>query len=145
MGLDMFLKRSTFLWSEDREKIKITGLKTKFKKGKVSGIDEEVGYWRKANQIHNWFVENVQDGTDDCGTYDVSEDNLIELLKLCKEVLANKEKAPELLPSSSGFFFGSTEYDEWYFKDLEDTIIIIEEVLAETNFGVQYIKYASSW
>ena len=31
-----------------------------------SRIIEQVGYWRKANQIHNWFVENVQDGEDDC-------------------------------------------------------------------------------
>lgn len=23
-------------------------------------IAEEICYWRKANQIHNWFVENVQ-------------------------------------------------------------------------------------
>lgn len=25
-----------------------------------NSIWSEVGYWRKANQIHNWFVENVQ-------------------------------------------------------------------------------------
>ena len=29
---------------------------------------EEVGYWRKANAIHGWFVRNVQNGKDDCGT-----------------------------------------------------------------------------
>ena len=23
--------------------------------------------WRKANHIHQWFVQNVQDGNDDCG------------------------------------------------------------------------------
>ena len=27
---------------------------------------KEVMYWRKANYIHNWFVENIQNGSDDC-------------------------------------------------------------------------------
>ena len=25
-----------------------------------------VAYWRKANAIHSWFVENCQDGVDEC-------------------------------------------------------------------------------
>ena len=38
-------------------------------------------YWRKANQIHNWMVNNVQDGNDDCGLYEVSIDHILELHK----------------------------------------------------------------
>ena len=49
-------------------------------------IDIEVGYWRKANHIHKWFVNNVQDGKDDCGEYYVSEEDLKKLLELCKKV-----------------------------------------------------------
>jgi hypothetical protein len=49
-------------------------------------IIEQVGYWRKSNQIHNWFVENVQNGVDDCGAYEVNEYQLQELLDLCKRV-----------------------------------------------------------
>lgn len=29
-------------------------------------IWKEIGYWRKANHIHKWFVDCVQDGEDDC-------------------------------------------------------------------------------
>ena len=29
-------------------------------------ISYPVGYWRKANAIHNWFVQNVQDNRDEC-------------------------------------------------------------------------------
>jgi hypothetical protein len=52
-------------------------------------------------------------------------------------------RAPELLPPQSGFFFGGTEYDEYYFQDLEKTRKMIEDVLAEPEGGDFY--YQSSW
>jgi hypothetical protein len=118
------------------------------KSERISYVEEEVGYWRKSNQIHNWFVQNVQNGTDDCGTYFVSEEQLEELLELCKRVIENNELADELLPSTDGFFFGSTNYDEWYFKDLSDTIKIIETLLSERNEDGYLdgdVYYHSSW
>ena len=140
---------------------------------KVSVIIEDAGYWRKANHIHRWFVENVQDGEDDCGEYYVERDKLQELLDICNEILKNVElvdgditngyrytengKEPiiekgkvvksdsllrELLPTTSGFFFGGTEYDEYYIRDVEDTVKILEEALADDS-GDYY--YHSSW
>ena len=109
---------------------------------KVKYIIEEAGYWRKANQIHRWFVENVQDGVDNCGDYYVERSEMKELLELCKKVQADNSLAEELLPSASGFFFGGTEYDEWYFKDIDETIAILEEALAD-GYGEYY--YTSSW
>lgn len=108
-------------------------------------IEEHVGYWRKANQIHNWFVENVQGGEDDCGSYVVSEEQLEELKSLCEQVLEDHSLAGELLPTCSGFFFGDTEYDEWYFNDLQNTLKIINEVLYSTDFTNQQIVYSASW
>lgn len=49
-------------------------------------IHQNLASWRKANQIHAWFVDNVQDGVDDCGSYIVSENILEELLSVCKQV-----------------------------------------------------------
>lgn len=49
-------------------------------------IFTEIAYWRKANEIHNYFVEYAQHGVDDCGTYDVSKKQLEDLLYKCKEV-----------------------------------------------------------
>src|SRR5690606_27196657 len=65
----------------------------------------EVAYWRKANHIHNWFVENVQGGVDNCEPFEVTKDKLQELLNLCQLVYTNKDKAKELMPTSGGFFF----------------------------------------
>lgn len=119
---------------------------------KVKAIREEAAYWRKANQIHNWFVVNVQDGEDECRPHDVSIEQLQELVDTCKKVLANHELAEELLPSTSGFFFGGTDYDEWYYQDLQNTINQLEPLIAFENdelnkadkVWVSY-EYCSSW
>jgi hypothetical protein len=67
---------------------------------------------------------------------------LQELLDLCKIVQADHSKAEELLPSASGFFFGGTDYDEWYYNDIENTISVLEDALEDKN-GEYY--YTSSW
>ena len=38
---------------------------------------------------------------------------------ICDKVLDDNSLAEELLPTRSGFFFGSTDYDEWYFEDIK--------------------------
>lgn len=108
--------------------------------------------WRKANQVHGWFVREVQGGKDDCGIYEVTVSDLVRLHDACKEVLDSTklvdsdvrngrtfengklvdivEKgqrledpsvAIELLPTESGFFFGGTDYDQWYWWDVQYT------------------------
>lgn len=106
-----------------------------------------VGYWRKANQIHNWFVQNVQDGNDDCKDYSVEREDLETLLGICEKVLEDPSLAEELLPTSSGFFFGSTDYDEYYEQELRETIILLTKLLSDTrlNSGNVDFVYSSSW
>jgi hypothetical protein len=139
-------------------------------------IFEEAGYWRKANAIHKWFVDNVQGGEDDCEYYEVTKEQLEELLEICEKVkndsiiedgwikngerfangmwcpiyeegktIANPEVAQELLPTQGGFFFGSTEYDEFYMDDIISTIDILTKVLKETDFDKEMIVYRASW
>lgn len=50
-------------------------------------ISMGVGYWRKANHIHRWFVENIQKGNDDCGDYDVYVEDVEELYTKCMDIL----------------------------------------------------------
>jgi hypothetical protein len=105
-------------------------------------IDLPMGYWRKANQIHNWFVTNLADGVDECQVITVRREDLEHLKELCIEVLANKSLAEDLLPTGAGFFFGSTTYDEYYYGDLEETIKIIDRCLASK---FDSFEYQSSW
>lgn len=107
-------------------------------------VSVNVAYWRKANAIHNWFVENVQDGEDNCRSYPVSREELQVLLNLCNEVCKDRNSANELLPSVEGFFFGGTEYDEWYFGSVEETINQLSNILEKTDHD-WYFEYQSSW
>ena len=109
---------------------------------------EEVGYWRKGNQIHKWFVDNCQNGIDECQMVVVKKENLEELLVICLDIINNKDNkslAKRELPTQNGFFFGGTEYDEYYFQEIESTIEILKKVLEETNFEENVITYQSSW
>ena len=108
-------------------------------------LSVKVGYWRKDNQIHKWFVDNVQEGEDDCKEYYASADKLTELHNLCKEVLDDHSKAEKLLPAHEGFFFGTYEYDEWYFRGVETTASILERLLANPKFLGWDFYYDSSW
>ena len=107
-------------------------------------VGATVGYWRKANAIHYWFVENCQNGVDECQETWIPESRLQELRSLCLEAKAFPERAGELLPTTAGFFFGSTEYDEWYWNDIDQTIEILDRALAVAAEGYT-IKYQSSW
>ena len=116
------------------------------KKYPHKSIIDSIADWRKANHIHKWFVDNVQDGVDDCGMYEVTKEQLQELLVTCKEVLnGTVNVARELLPTTSGFFFGGTDYDQWYFEDIKYTIKIICDVLNTTDFEHEIVMYSSSW
>jgi hypothetical protein len=112
---------------------------------RIKFVDEEVAYWRKANHIHKWFVDNVQEGKDDCQTSYVSSSKLKELLGVCKQVVQYPSLAPELLPTQEGFFFGSTEYDEWYFNDVKETITMLEAILSEEGAETSDYEYHASW
>ena len=102
-------------------------------------------YWRKANQVHKWMVENVQHGEDNCGVYEVDINQLRELKDIVEEIIADPSKAPDLLPTESGFFFGSQEYDEWYREDMELTLQNLNEMLEEYKSGPTRFFYTSSW
>ena len=167
MGLDMYLKKKIYLGfdyehnvdKEKESKIVING--KEYPTEDLSEISYAVMYWRKANQIHDWFVREVQEGEDDCKEYYVSKKQLEELLDDCKKVkdslqlpllqiegekssFLDVSVAEDLLPTSSGFFFGDTEYDEYYLEDINNTIKGLKEILLKDNKNAEFY-YRSSW
>lgn len=147
MGLDMYLTKKIYVGANyehnkvtGRITIKKDGVPVKVNLKRVTYIEEEAMYWRKCNAIHKFFVNTVQHGNDDCKPYYVSHEVLRDLYNRCCLILADHSKAHELLPTQDGFFFGSTEYDEWYFQDLENTV----KALKELDDNADY-EYQSSW
>ena len=151
MGLDMYLSAEQYLWDHE---VRGKEIKEKLKAIEFPGVMSfefksihfKVAYWRKANAIHNWFVQHCQESVDECQRTYVCREQLIQLVALCKKVLANKKLAEELLPSASGFFFGNIEYDEYYFSDLRDTIRMLEPIVDDDEtWKHNEFYYQSSW
>ena len=126
-----------------------------------------IAYWRKANAIHWWFVQNVQNGIDDCREYVVTKAQLKELYDICAKIQpfiiygespfmyeANLYNAlgltedgiaiaRELLPTQGGFFFGGVgyvaSYAEAILTTMEQLISVIANMEAEPNIVVKYL------
>lgn len=174
MGLDMYLRAERYLspWGDESKEL----MKSIHEALGVGDFNVQSGtrvsicaaYWRKANQVHAWFVDNVQDGEDDCKEYEVSREDLTNLRNLCAEVVEHIEpmfkqlKAdPSLkgvvggledqiseyceatMATRSGFFFGSTDYGEYYIMDLKNTIEMLDKALTLSDDW--WFEYQSSW
>ena len=103
----------------------------------------EVAYWCKANQIHSWFVRECQGGVDDCREQVVPREKIVELRDLCRRVLRTRNH--ELLAPRGGFFFGSIDIDERYWRNLEETVVMLNRAL-DVVPGMAYdFVYSSGW
>lgn len=159
MGLDMYLTAERFFGSygdpagRDRVIAALGDDRPPMSDRSASAsVSFEVGYWRKANAIHGWFVNNVQDGQDDCRKAHVSLDSLRDLLGLCETLLRKRdpELAEEYLPTESGCFFGDTDYGDWYWDCLQLTVDQVKPLLMwfdeEPHRPEQWdIIYQASW
>lgn len=181
MGLDHGLYRKIYVknWEHSKTRYEVTVCKngkldSSIKPGAISYVNEEIITWRKANQIHNWFVHHVQNGEDDCQDYFVSAEEVRQLIGDCEKVLQDCKLVPgkvwagtahkdgkteelyeeglvveddstakSILPTSSGFFFGSTQYDEWYVQDLQRSVDALKEAL-DRDVDADF-TYWSSW
>jgi len=150
MGLDMYLYKKTYVqqWKHNKpeDQFKVTvkrgGKAYKAINPKlICYVTEQVGYWRKFNALHNWFINECAEGVDDCKDVYVSETKMEELQEVLHKVQADNKLAEELLPTADGFFFGGTQYDEYYFEEVSKTLELVES-LVETG-GDFY--YQASW
>jgi hypothetical protein len=119
----------------------------------TSKMTREIGYWRKANSIHWWLYQNCcPDGDPDYRPFVVTAEKLNCLKEVCKKLLVinqtDKAKAvavaKEDLPTRSGFFFGSTDYGDSYWEDLENTVKIItsiQEKLDDSYYMFYWANY----
>jgi hypothetical protein len=193
MGLDMYLSKRHYVqnWEhngpEKQHKITVElgGKKHPYiNTSKITYIIEQVAYWRKANMIHDWFVQNCQDGRDECQESHVTMLQLQELYDACVlvrdnsklkdgkirngstlkandagemieevhqvqgKVIEDSSVAEDLLPTTAGFFFGGTDYDEYYMQDINNTIEMlkpeIEAKYADGFYEPEYY-YRASW
>lgn len=87
-----------------------------------------VGYFRKVNFLVKYFGDLGFDIENQTPFY-ITKEQVAELKSRCQAVLEDHSQAEVLLPTMSGFFFGSTDYDEYYFEDVEQVLKYCEETL----------------
>jgi hypothetical protein len=147
MGLDMYLYAEKFVSNmkyrneQDQFNRIVSALQAEqFTMGHVIA-EVEVAYWRKANAIHAYFVGERE---DDCTPIRVDREQLQTLQDACQQIMDNPALAEELLPTQGGFFFGSTEYDEWYMDSIKETHDKLSVLLDKIPDGWSF-KYQASW
>ena len=99
----------------------------------------EGAYFRKANFVYAYFQPKLVEERAW-----VEREDLIDLIDRCEKVLKDHSLAPVLLPTQSGFFFGSTEYDRWYFSDVRDCLKQMKRLLKGLQDDEQ-IFVSMSW
>lgn len=90
MGLDMYLHKKVYQYrNPDGTLTSDTSALAFDDFGRSNGtyVVTQAAYWRKANQIHRWFVDNVCEGNDDCKPYYCGKDKVKELVGVCRKVL----------------------------------------------------------
>ncbi len=168
MGLDMYFSRRTYVssfrstrdadgkWGE-RD---VNNMELKFDDADLSHInlknvryiEELFGEFRKFNALHAYVVDNFGGGKDECQIIYLDIDDIIqiqEVLSLVKESLSIGDKviAGQTLPPSEGFFFGSTDIDEWYENDVKEAVEVFGKVIEEHSIvghNASY-TYQASW
>ena len=96
-------------------------LEEKIKDEVNMAYEEYDAYFRKVNFIFYYFDQTIGTMQDQWFAF-VKPEDVDDLIDRCERVLKNHELAHSLLPTQSGFFFGSTDYDDWYFSDVKSCL-----------------------
>lgn len=155
MGLDMYLEAELYVGGHYKHRNVTGGVDITLDAGnkkqhiklegkEVEKITTHVGYWCKANAIHSWFVRSTQNSMNNCERIYVSREQLMLLRTLAERcITAPPDECKELFPPESGFFFESTDIDEWYREDMRHTVATIDEALKMDEDWNIY--YRASW
>lgn len=127
-------------------------------------IRDTKSYYRKVNQIQNYFEERFyEDGNDyDGNDYnnvvtkvdDLTIDDIIDRIDTIKSSENREKTAKKEFPTTEGFFYGSTEYDQSYFvsnDEFKHDLIELQKIRNEINQKLEntdyhaVITYSSWW
>lgn len=105
---------------------------------------KELKSFRKINFLVRFFKDKGMDVEHQHPIW-VDKEDCEKLISLCTQVLSDHFKAKELLPTMSGFFFGSTDYDEHYFSNVKAVKDWVQDILLpqfDSLADNEYIQFA---
>lgn len=115
------------------------------KQGPESIVEAREYSFRKVNALQGYFEDNfeeIQNGEE----FYFDEEHILKLKKVTDWILKNKDDKDYIskyLPPADGFFYGSSDVDEWYFQDVEHINKVMREIMSTPN-RVSY-KYWAWW
>ena len=107
----------------------------------ASFVNGEDMYYRKVNFLYAYFADRLDD--EQCI---VTLEDCKKIIKYAETILETRDTdlAEKLLPTQSGFFFGSTEYDDYYFDDVKDVLEQFSEYIDDwTDDTIGWVYF--SW
>ena len=97
----------------------------------------------------NWLIPFVEKAIgkeiENCEEYELSKETMFDLLDRIDKVLADHDLAEELLPTQDGYFYGSTQYNDWYFENLQDAKYRLEEDVKSMDDNETAIFWSWWW
>lgn len=110
-------------------------------------------FWRKANQVYGWLVDNA--GADLNGDVTlVTKEHILALRNACEQVIRDgigpkgyirKRVCKCLLPTTKGPFFGDYNYNNDYMDEVRYTLTELNKLIETTDFEKDVLLFTSSW
>ena len=97
---------------------------------------EFLAYFRKVNFLFEIFSGSLNEEET---TAVITRGEMEELIEKCEFVLNNRDKASEILPTCDGFFFGSLDYDDYYFESVAKVLLSFQVILENYSDDYLYI------
>lgn len=97
---------------------------------------EFLAYFRKVNFLFESFSGSLNEEET---TAVITRGEMEELIEKCEFVLNNRDKASEILPTCDGFFFGSLDYDDYYFESVAKVLLSFQVILENYSDDYLYI------
>lgn len=112
------------------------GLDIYFSKMKRNNIDSdcceeesELAYYRKVNFLVAFFENNYNFERDHANYFTLNEDMIKDLIRRCELVFKDYNLAESILPTTAGFFFGSTDYDDYYYDNIVNVLLDMKNII----------------
>lgn len=134
--------------------------------GNVSGfsIFTQAARIVKANQVFNWFIQNVMEGKADRDYHEISKAQLEALFDACGKVKAgcllqeidgngenkyivDEEIGKQHLPlmEETGYFFGPDKYNSIYAMQVINMHVVVKQILDTTDFTKEIVYVNAIW
>lgn len=114
-------------------------------------VNDTKRYYWKANQIQNYFEKRFYKDGNDCNSdeYDnvvtkIDDLTINDIITRINNAELSKETAKKEFPTTEGFFYGSTDYDEFYFDtntEFKNDLIELQKIRNEINEKLEHTNY----